>query len=183
MKIDFESTVRELAESQIRAYRQSATYKRNRCIVSFLYWVITGLFSFFLVRSLGDERSALTISLLFAGFTFVVIFFFYPAIASGRITKDLERERKSRGFLSLNTTYTIHPDQITCRCTDVEISFLISDLSDVIEDEYFLELTFGEKGFFTIPVRAFESEIEKEAFKARVRGEPSAQSERGDASD
>ena len=73
--------------------------------------------------------------------------------------------KKFKEELPCKTTYKIKNGHIICNSLNKDISFEMSDLINVKEDEKLIELSFAPKGLLVIPKRAFESMNEIDQFK------------------
>ena len=162
MEIQFDTTIDDLAEHHFRLFIRSKAYKKNRwfgVVGSFL-----GVGAVFLIlKNYSNADLPLWLPLLLGGIGAFLYLVFYPEITKKNITKYLTRKRK--GDLSCTTTYTIKDGHILCNSFNKEISFDISDLVNVEEDEKLIELSFGPKDLLLIPKRAFESMSEIDQFK------------------
>ena len=59
-------------------------------------------------------------------------------------------------------------DKLECDHLGATLGFKLKDLEHLMEDDEYMEISFGDVGLCTIPLRAFESEEQKEAFTTMV---------------
>ena len=91
----------------------------------------------------------------------------YPSTIRKRLRKYVEREYGSS--MPARTTYSLDGQTIRCDSLGVSISYHLDDLKEVVEDVEALELSFGAKGLCLIPVRAYKTSEEKNAFLSTIK--------------
>lgn len=171
MIISYIAELDDVAEPSIRMYLRSKSARDNRIISSISTFILTWVLLSFLgmwSHSYPFVIAALLVALVIATFTYLR----HPSAAAKRIRKYIQKEHGT--LIPSNTVYTLTPDQIQCASRGVTLTFCISDLSLVSEDEKRLEMRFGEKGLCIIPLRAFASPNEKAEFLAKIKSEGGA---------
>ena len=154
-----------MAEHHFRLFIRSKTYKKNR-------WVgVVGSFLgvgavFLILKKFTNAELPLWFPLLLGAVVAIIYLVFYPDITKRNIKKFLSK--KSKDELPCTTTYKIKDGHIKCNSLNKDISFEISDLVNVEEDETLIELSFGAKGLLLFPKRAFESMNEIDQFKKYI---------------
>lgn len=169
MKLEYEATLEDLSESQIRHYLRSRTFKQRRLMESgyavFMANLMLAAFSYV------AKQPFLWQGAVFAAIVgFGAVFWTYKDTVSKRITRYLKREMGHR--LPATTVFVAEQDRLTCSCLGSEVSFPLGQLSQSIEHSRYLELQFGEVGICTVPLRVFSDEQHKAAFLQAVQGSP-----------
>jgi hypothetical protein len=169
MEIKFDTTIDDLAEHHFRLFIRSKTYKKNRwfgAVGSFL-----GVGAVFLIlKNYSNAEFPLWFPLLLGGIGAIVYLVFYPDIMKKNIKNY--HAKKIKDGLPCTTTYKIKDGHIICNSLNKDdVSFKISDLVNVKENEKLIELSFGPKVLWVIPKRAFESSDEIDQFKNILKSE------------
>ncbi len=172
MEIQFDTTVDDIAEHRFRIFAQGPSYKKNRwfgVIGSFLGVGIV----FLLLHKFSATSLPLWFPLLLGGTGAAVGYlFFYPDIIRKKIKNFLTA--KVTNELPCQSSYTIENQRITCKSFKMDnVSFDLSQLTDVAQDQRFIQLSFGRepKDFWIIPKRAFDSEDEIDRFLNKLKGQ------------
>jgi hypothetical protein len=169
MKLEYEATLEDLSESQIRHYLHSRSFKQRRLIESgyavFMANLMLAAFSY-VAKMPFLWQGAIFASVIGFG----AVFWTYKDTVSKRITKYLKREIGHR--LPAATIFVAEQDRLTCLCLGSEVSFPLEKLSASIEHSRYLELQFGEAGMCTVPLRVFSDEQHKSAFLKAVQEKP-----------
>ena len=166
MEIKFNTTLDDLTERQFRLFARGKTYKKNR------WFGVAGSFLgvgtvFLILKNYFNAGFPMWFPLLLGGIGATGYLIFYPDIIRKNIKNYLARKMKAE--LPGTTTYKIKDGQITCNSLNIDISFEISELLHLKEDEKFIELSFGPKGLCVIPKRAFESIEDLDIFKNTIK--------------
>lgn len=127
---------------------------------------------FLILKNYSDAEFPLWFPLLLGGIVAIGYLVFYPDITKKNIRKYLAVKLKDK--LPCTTTYKIKDGHIICNSLNKESSFAISDLIHVEEDENLIELSFGPKGLWVIPKRAFESIEDIDKFKIIIKSKQAA---------
>jgi len=113
-------------------------------------------------------RTLLAGAALIATILAVVCFFARKNIVSSRIYKYVGREYGD--VFPCKTVYTVGHQQLNCRSRGVDITFSLNDLENVVEDDKYIEVSFGNRGLCLVPMRAFDSGTHKSAFLSAIQG-------------
>jgi len=154
MTLSYEAGLNDVVEPAVRQFLRSDTSKRNLLISTLRGAVVLGLVTAFLFRQ------NLPVQVILAGICGAVAggllnYFTYKPTVIRRIRRHIERE--TTGRLPAKTIFTIGDGKIQCECLDVSVAFRVTDLLAISEDDQRIELSFGNKGLCTIPLRVFPS--------------------------
>lgn len=168
MKLEYKSTISDVAELHTRLFLRSKTFEKQRLYSSLtcMAIVVGGVYYF----TQGPQSTTYWIlAVLFAFLLAAVVFVAYRRIISERIAKYIVREYGEN--LPAVTEYVLEQRQLTCRSLGVDTSFSLDDVESVCEVEGYVEVTFGYRGLCTIPLRAFDSESHKSMFLSAIKME------------
>lgn len=161
MNFQYEATLDDIAEVHIRQYIRSATYRRNRHSWMFCASVGAGAILLF-IKNYVDQEFPTWLFLIFVLVSGIGCYFIYPDSVRKQIKKHLQRELYKE--LPFTTTYNITDKKVVCNSLNIDTSFEIKDLVEMLEDEDRIELFFGPKGLCVIPKRAFATQNEINQF-------------------
>ena len=152
MTLAYESTLDDIAEPSYRLHLR----KKGAQKAKFQSSLFIGLF--FLTAAVITSRSSNSVEkwIVFGGLGLILCILHYLThdwFAARRIRKYLKKQTKSR--LPAKTVYHIEEDKLECDHLGVTISFPLKKLKKVSEDHHFMEISFGEIGLCTIPLRVF----------------------------
>jgi hypothetical protein len=167
MTLTYEPTLEDLSEPSIRFYLRSGTAASSRWKSAAISGFLSAVLAYALVQARRPDlavKAAFTAGALTAMLNGLL---FLPGVRR-RIRKYVSKQVSA--LMPLKTTYNIHNDSLHCETAGVTTTFSLSDLSEISEDEKRLEIAFGPKGLCVLPLRAFRSPAEKEAFIAAIRG-------------
>ena len=168
MELSYEATLEDVSAPQVRHFLRNKKSSKQRISGTLWAALISPAAAYALLRLLSDEPSIVPIVLgAIAGP--VAVWFTHADTTKKRICKHIERELGSR--LPATTKYTVTTDTLRCESLDVDITFKLKDLQCVSEDEKRMELSFGDIGLCTIPLRAFQNEAQKSQFLSAINGE------------
>ena len=94
-------------------------------------------------------------------------FWTYIPTVKKRIRKHIQTENGHR--IPNETIYVVEPGILRCESLGVKLEFSLGDLKEVLEDDERIELSFGEVGLCTIPVRAFSDDSSRTAFITEIK--------------
>jgi hypothetical protein len=166
MLLEYETTLPDLAEAHTRLFLRSDTFKKHRVYFSLGSAITFIAFLFFFSDNVDSSREwagAILIAVILA----IVCFLVRKKMVSHSIFKYIEREYGDA--LPFMTQFTVSEQQLACSSRDVGITFSLDDLENVIEDDEYVEMSFGNRGLCVVPLRAFESESHKSNFLSVVR--------------
>jgi hypothetical protein len=157
MNFQYEAKLDDIAEVHIRQYIRSSTYRRNR--YSWMLWASVGSAGILLfIQHYIDPDFPTWLLLLFVLVSGIGCYFIYPDSVRKQIRKYLQRQLHKE--LPFTTTYNITEKKVVCNSLNVDVSFEIKDLVEIVEDKDRIELSFGPKGLCVIPKRAFATQNE-----------------------
>ncbi len=169
MKLEYEATLEDITEPQLRYYFRSKSFSRQQYREP-LWSGIGGSVALYLISSFREGLPlpwwAYVIAFVFG---YLVIYSTFRDLVSKRIRKYMKREYGYK--VPCRTIYVISDSQLRCSCLGPEIVFDLDSLSSVQEDAGRLELVFGDAGLCTIPLRVFRDSGHKAAFLQAVRRE------------
>jgi len=166
MIIRHEATLDETAEPSVRLYQQSKTYSTNRWLGALLCAGMFAVFAFLGFNAKENVNLAIICpaAAAWGAGLFVIA---YPGTIRRRVRSYLSRELK--GPWPCTATYEITGGKLLGAYLGVRTSFALADFTTATEDGKYLQLTFGPHGLCVIPLRAFDSTDEKNAFLAALR--------------
>lgn len=168
MEIKFDTTIDDLTEHRFRLFIRRKTYKKNRWLGGVGSFLGVGVV-FLILKIFSTAELPLWFPLLLGSSGAIVYFIFYPDITRKNIKKYIAKTLIDE--LPCTSTYKIKDGHIIYNSLNKDISFKISDLVNIEEDEKLIELFFGPKGLLVIPKRAFESMNEIDQFKNILKNE------------
>jgi hypothetical protein len=161
MTLTYQATLDDIAEPTFRLLLRRKTTSHHRAWSSLFGAAMMALAVFVIVRRRSPEflvTAALIAAILGAAFNY---WKFIPSVKR-RMKKYLQTEHGHR--IPNETTYVIRPGLLRCESLGVAHEFSLADLQNISEDPGWMEISFGEKGICTIPLRAFGSGVSKEEF-------------------
>jgi hypothetical protein len=162
MELQYESTIEDVCEPQVRHYLRSGTYRRQRWLEP-MWGGVGAIIALYFITAFTRD---LSIQWWVYPITFVLgwlcILITIRDTVSKRIRQHLKRELGHK--LPSTTKYSISNGKLQCSSLGAEITFDLKDLSGVSEDTERIELTFGDVGLCTIPLRAFLDPDHKASF-------------------
>ncbi len=166
MLLEYEATLHDFAEVHIRLFLRSSTFKKQRVYYA-LGSAITLLALLFFSRNV-DTPTEWSIAIFFAAILATVLFMARKMMVSHSILKYVENEAGDDFPNSIR--YTVSEQTLTCNSRDVDITFSLDSLENVVEDDDYLEISFGKRGLCVVPIRAFESDSQKSDFLSAIHG-------------
>ena len=168
MTLSYDAGLNDVVEPAVRQFLRSDTSKRNLRISTLRGAILLGLATAFLFRH------NLPVQMLLAGVCGAIAggllnYFAYKPTVIRRVRRHLEKE--TAGRLPAKTIFTISDGKIQCECLDVSVAFRATDLLAISEDDQRIELSFGNKGLCTIPLRVFPSLKKREEFIEAIKCE------------
>jgi hypothetical protein len=171
MTLTYQATLDDFAEPAIRHYLRSTTARRARVrsTVSGAVFMAAAFIFVFRERSLffivGGAIAGVVIGA-------AINFWTYIPTVKKRIRKHIQTENGHR--IPNETIYVVERGILRCECLGVKLEFALGDLKEVSEDAERIELSFGDVGLCTIPVRAFSDNAAKAAFITEIEANKSA---------
>lgn len=165
MKLSYEADVDDFAEPTIRFYLRSKSARKSRLKSALIGAVILAATSVFIVRG-SNQTTVIVAGLIGVGIGAWTNYYFFPSTVSKRIQKFIKNEHGDR--LPTETTFTVGADDLENESFGIKVTFPLSQLTAITEDEQRLELAFGDKGLCTIPLRVFADPEAKAAFIASL---------------
>jgi hypothetical protein len=161
MTLNYQATLDDIAEPATRHFLRSKTAKRNRIRSTMFGAILMAVAFVFIFRERTKEF------IVIGGFVGAMIgaainFLTYVPTVKKRIRRHIQTENGHR--IPNETKYVVEPGLLRCESLGVKIEFSLADLKDVSEDANRIELSFGEAGLCTIPLRAFTDELPKATF-------------------
>jgi hypothetical protein len=175
MNLEYETTLDDISEPQIRHYLRSKTFKKQR----FTEPIRTGMFAaaiIYLVSVILDHPMPWWTYPLGAIAGYAMIYFTLRDTVAKRMTNYIKNECGHK--MPATTSYVIENGKVRCNSMGSEVTFCLDSLSEIREDPTHLELNFGDVGLCTIPVRVFKDVFQRQAFIENIRRE---QAGHGDA--
>jgi len=167
MRIEYNATLDDVSEPMIRHYLRGRNYARQRFREP-MWGGVGAMIGYYFISVLGKQAAGLwwIYPLVFI-VGYAVVFIPIRRTVSRRIRNYVKRGIGDK--LPLATSFEVTDRQLHCESMKADMSFNLEDLSEVTEDEGWLELVFGDAGVCTIPLRVFRDREEKEEFVERVR--------------
>lgn len=165
MKYRYEATLNDVAEPSVRLFLRGKTYLTHRwrgvvvCAVVFAGFAWLGFHA-------KENVNMVVVGLAAAAWGAGLYLLTYQGTVRRRIQKYVTSEMA--GPWPRITDCEIKDGKFISRAEGLNTSFNLADLTGVSEDVRYLELTFGERGLCVIPLRAFVSTEEKNAFLSAV---------------
>ncbi len=164
MTLTYEATLDDIAEPMIRHYLRSKTAQQNRKRSAAIGAVIMAIAFFYIFRE--RQEFAYVAASIGALIGAAINFSTYVRTVKRRIRKHIQTENGHR--IPNETIFTIEPDVLRCESFGVKIEFPLCALKEVSEDSSRIELSFGDTGLCTIPIRAFHDASAKVAFLDKI---------------
>jgi hypothetical protein len=168
MNLEYETTLEDISEPQIRHYLRSKTFQKQRFTEPIRTGIVS-IFTIYLITLMRDSSMpwwSYPLAFL-AGYS--VIYITLRDTVTKRMQKYIKNEIGHK--LPATTRYIIENGKIRCDSLGAEITFNLDSLSEIREDTTHLELDFGDVGLCTIPVRAFKDTSHKNDFLNNIRRE------------
>lgn len=169
MELQYEATIEDVCEPQVRHYLRSSSYRRQRWVEP-MWGGIGAIMALYFItvftRDLSIRWWAYPIAFTLGWLCILVTI---RDTVSKRISRHLKRELGHK--LPSTTKYSISNAKLQCSILGADIIFDLKDLSVVSEDSERLELTFGDVGLCTIPLRAFHGDDHKASFLESLKRE------------
>jgi hypothetical protein len=161
MTLTYQATLEDIAEPATRHFLRSKTATRNRIRSTIFGAILMAAAFVFIFR---DRTSEFLVIGAFVGAIIGVAinFWTYVPTVKKRIRKHIRTENGHR--IPNETKYVVEPGLLRCESLGVVIEFSLTDLKEVSEDAKRIELSFGEAGLCTIPLRAFTDDLPKANF-------------------
>jgi len=169
MRLEYTPTLSEISEASIRMFLRSKTYRIQKISTPLKIVLIVGFFAFLLTQSLSPMVSWAIIFTLMAFFGISSMASYKNAV-SRSISKHIKRQFE--GLEITPTEYLMEPGKLKIKSMNVVTAFALSELTEVNEDFYYIELFFENRGLCVIPRRVFIDDSEKLKFIQAVKGEP-----------
>ena len=169
MELQYEGTIEDVCEPQVRHYLRSSSYRRQRWLEPMWGGVGAVVALYFILRFTREVSIQWWVYLIAFALGWLCIFITIRDTVSKRISRHLKRELGHK--LPSTTKYFISDDKLQCSSMGADITFVLKDLSRVSEDSERLELTFGDVGLCTIPLRAFNDDDHKASFLESLKRE------------
>jgi len=166
MLLEYEATLSDLAEAHTRLFLRSATFRKQRVYFSLgsaITFIALLLFFSQNVDSSREWVGAIVTAVILA----IACFLARKRMVSHSIFKYIEREYGDA--LPFKIQFTVGKQHLACRSRDVDITFSLDNLENVIEDDEYVEISFGNRGLCIVPLRAFESDSHKSNFLSVIR--------------
>ena len=166
MTLTYQATLDDIAEPAIRHYLRSKSARRVRMRSTASGAICMAMAFIFVFR----ERSPLFIAgvavaaLVIGG---ALNFWTFVPNVKKRIRKHIQTENGHR--IPNETIYVVEPGILRCESLGVKLEFSLGDLKEVSENAERIELSFGDVGLCTIPVRAFSDNAAKAAFINEIK--------------
>ena len=162
MKLEYEATLEDFTEPQVRLYLRSKSFSRQRYREP-IWGGIGACIALYVISSvLATSFSPWWTYVMAFVFGYIVIYSTLKDTVSKRIQKYVKRELAHK--IPSITTYDISDSQLRCSSLGTEVVFNLGSLSSVLEDTERMELVFGDVGLCTIPLRAFRNSLHKADF-------------------
>ena len=175
MNLEYETSLEDISEPQIRHYLRSKTFKKQLFTEPIRTGVIMAA-TIYLVSVILDRPMPWWTYPLGAIAGYAMIYFTLKDTVSKRIQNHIKNEVGHK--MPATTSYVIEDGKIRCNSLGSEVTFRLDSLSKIREDSTHLELDFGDVGLCTVPVRVFKGASCKQAFMEKIRRE---QAGHGDA--
>ncbi len=154
MKIQYESTIDEAVDSQIRLLKSSGVAKRLK--LQGLIWAPLLFTGFYL--GIPDEKNVKLFFAFFVSILFILVYFAtYKKSTNKRIRKFLIEQLGTEDPVS--SEYEFTEEHLIFRKLGTEIRFEWNSVEKLIENENDIEIRISKGGIAVIPNRIF-SEIE-----------------------
>jgi hypothetical protein len=166
MEIKYLSSLEEFAEPHVRQFFRSKNYHRNRLLESFgmSIGVAGGLVFFVYIAT----KTIIPVILLSPALALAAYHYYrFPSIIRKRIANHIKRDF-GKNF-ECETSYTIKKNKIIIKSLETEIRLPLENLCEVKQDEFYLELWFGQKGICVIPLRVFNTDLELDEFIKEIK--------------
>ncbi len=158
MKINYEATIDEVVDLQLRILERSKTvrkWKRQGLIGAPFAFALTYLMIAYLFVSFTIVEKLVFSSL--AGISFIAFYLgTHKARTRGRVRRLLVEQLGSDG--PFPTEYELRDDGLVVQTKGTEIKFDWSNFTEVNETDLELELIAGTGGIAALPKRVFQSE-------------------------
>ncbi|CAM2858852.1 hypothetical protein [Rariglobus hedericola] len=161
MTLTYEATLADFAEPSVRLFQRGPAYASNRWKGAVVCATVFAVFAFLGFNSKENVNIAV-ICLAASAWGAGLFMLTYKSTVRGRVIKYIATQ--TPGSWPRTTEIEIVDNKLNSTTSGATHSFQLSDLGDVTEDSKRLELSFGNRGLFVIPLSAFESTEEKEAF-------------------
>jgi hypothetical protein len=169
MELQYESTIEDVCEPQVRHYLRSKSYRRQRWLES-MWGGVGGVIALcFITVFTRDFSIPVWVYPIAFALGWLCIRLTIRDTVSKRIYRYVTREFGHK--IPATTQYSIFDNRLHCSSLGANITFELKDLSAVSEDSERLELTFGDIGLCTIPLRAFQDDDHKASFLECLKGE------------
>lgn len=168
MNLEYETSIEDISEPQIRHYLRSKTFKKQR----FAEPIRTGLIAaatIYIASVILDRPMPWWTYPLGIAAGYSIIYFTLRDTVSKRIRNHIKNEVGHK--MPATTSYVIEDGEIRCNSLGSEVTFRLDILSEIREDPTHLELDFGDVGLCTVPVRVFKDASHKQAFIDNIRRE------------
>jgi len=168
MEIQFDTTLDDLTEHRYRLFIRKSSYQKNKWLGVVGPFLGVGIVFVVLKYVIAVDLPG-WLPVLLGAVGAIAYLVFYPEITRSNIKKYLAKTVQDE--LPWPTTYRIDDGQISGGSSNKEISFKLSELDNIKEDQRAIELSFGAKGLLVIPVRAFDSTDEIDQLKKMLQSE------------
>lgn len=164
--IRYEATLDDVTEPSVRFYLRSKTARKAKLRSTVAGGAMCAVAMVFILRN-RDPAILVAAGLAGALIGACLNFFTYTSTVRGRIRKHLKNSME--GKLPSPTSFGIEDGKLVCDSCGVTISFPLTRLEVVTEDVARMEISFGDTGLCTIPLRAFECPEQKAEFLERLK--------------
>lgn len=169
MELQYETTIEDVSEPQIRLYLRSRSFRRQRWLEPIWGGVGAAIAIYFITVFDRDLPTKWWIYVIAFVLGWLCVFVTLRDTVSKRIRRHLKRELDHK--LPSTAKYSVSETRLQCSSMGAEITFDLKDLSGVSEDSERVELTFGDVGLCTIPLRAFRDDEHKSSFLNSLKRE------------
>jgi hypothetical protein len=169
MELQYEATIEDVCEPQVRHYLRSRSYQRQRWLEPIWGGVGAVIALYFITVFTRELSIPVWIYPLAFALGWLCILLTIRDTVSKRICRHLAREVGHK--LPSTTKYSILDTKLQCSSLGANTTFDLKDLSAVSEDSERLELKFGDIGLCTIPLRVFQDDDHKKSFLESLKRE------------
>ena len=155
------------SEVAFRHFMRGPTAQRSRLRNTVIGALMAPVVVFALSKMLGFKTPSFWIFAMPALVTGAINYFGFDSFLRSRLRRYFQLE--ARGRPAWETRYLVADGKLSCVSDGVELTFPLSSLVSVSEDDSRLEISFGRIGLCVIPKRAFESVEFKEAFVHAIK--------------
>ena len=168
MELNYQATLEDFAEPQIRHYLGTETYRKQRIWEPLKGGAMTMVALLLIGNLTSDFQPSWGLYVLAFGFGWLLDFLTLEKTVSRRIGKHLKRELREK--LPASVRYWFEEDRLCCETLSTTFNFDLNSIEDVSEDAERLTISFEDRGLCMIPLRAFDDETQKRQFIDLAQG-------------